>query len=138
MNDVTLGNIPDWFVAFQKRDRWWHPPGRFGHVSCIGYSPETSTWLLYDFSTEGVNFRIAFAFDDVEDLLNHFWVSSVVVRAPAVPPRTIHPLRFILPAPFTCVGSAKRLLGLPSRAITPDGLYRDMIRLGCQIANPVH
>lgn len=135
MNDGDFGNVDRWFVAFWPQKEWWQLYGRFSHVTCLGFSRQTDTWIAYDVNSIGTHFRVAYAFDDVENMLNHYWTHAVVVEALPPAREGSKPLRLVARSPFSCVSAAKHLLGINSRALSPEGLYNTMIAQGCTVVN---
>lgn len=111
----------NWFVVFHPKEKkhWW--AGRFSHVSLAGFSNET--WTHLDLKRGGVDVRVFYAYDDVQDYLSFLSAYHVV-------------LKFGLPIatgkewlrPMTCVGFVKHVLGVRSRALLPDQLFEILIR----------
>lgn len=137
--DATLGQsgFPGaWYAAFYDGERpgWWRwfcRPG-FGHVAAFGWCVHAERWLIYDVTLGRTYVRAltreAFA----------AWLDALPAH------RTI--LHFEAPdgdAPcgnpgfrlgFWCTPAVAHLLGAPSRALRPEGLYRDLIAYGARRA----
>ena len=118
-----------WYVAFHPKrpEDWW--ARTYGHVSLIGF--ERETWVHLDLGRHGVETSIFHSYDDVTEFLSYMCHYHTLVRAPVFERPGFHFLR-----PMTCVALAKHTLGLPSRALLPDGLFRSLTRdFNAEIAN---
>lgn len=118
-----------WYVVFHPKrpEHWW--ARRFGHVSLMGY--ERETWVHVDLGRHGVQTEIFHTYDDVTEFLSYMLHYHTVVRAPVCSAPRFHFAR-----PLTCVAMVKHTIGLPSRALLPDGLFRTLTRdFNAEIAN---
>ena len=103
-----------WNVAFERRRTVW------GHV--LAFAPAGDHWVVID---PHLTFTEVYTlgpdeFDAwITDLTRHatVWRIDGDRRAPLL-------------AGLWCVGTVKRLLGLRSGALSPEGLKRDLLRAG--------
>lgn len=117
-----------WFIVFHPKrpDQWW--ARTYGHVSLAGFEKET--WLHLDLHRGGVEAVVAHEYDDVNDVLSFLTAHKTLVRAPESQ-QARHFFR-----PMTCVAFAKHTLGLRSRALLPDALFRSLVHdQGAEIMN---
>lgn len=131
-----------WLVAFhEEADAPWvnWVPGRFKHVSLVGYFRDARSWVLMDPSLHGMRIVV---YADTDAGLNELglWVHNArVVRMPALSQdmRDLagRPGRLGLGrAGYWCVPVVRHALGLRSRALLPDRLLRDCLENGGTIA----
>lgn len=127
MDDALLDDVSNWRLCFWpiEKGQWWGR--RFGHVSALGFSARTETWLHLDLHRSGIAFRLAYAHDDALALLGHLSDHAVLVKVPRKKPR-----RYLL-RPFLCTSFVKHLVGCESRALSPDGLFRFLVGQGCEV-----
>lgn len=133
--DATLppADPGEWFVAFFGIERmgWWDlltRPG-FRHVMAFGYSSHAERWLVYDVTRDRTFVR-AYRPETFDLWLGALPDEATVLRVPAA---RAAPMR-VQRALFICTTSIKHLLGLPSRALRPQALYRDLVASGAQHA----
>ena len=106
-----------WFVVFHPRhpEHWW--ARRFGHVSMLGF--EDGTYVHVDLRRAGVEVETFYRHDDIQNMLSYFLTHHTLVKfGPALGPGRV------FGAPMTCVQLVKHTLGLKTRALLPDGLFR--------------
>lgn len=126
-----VGVIPVWHVVFresQTRTFWnlFTVPG-YRHVAAYGYSADNDVWIVID---PGLTMMAVQVLSQNE--LTH-WVGSHASRTSA-----ILRMKSDVSAHFTsrfghsCVFAVKQLLGLPSGAFTPQGLFREMRKHGAE------
>lgn len=106
-----------WHVIFHPREKgdWW--ARRFSHVSLAGWTNET--WIHLDLGRSEVDLRAFYAHDDVNDYLSSLLTHYTVVKFGAVDTPGQSFMR-----PLTCVSFVKHVLGVRSRALLPDQLFR--------------
>jgi hypothetical protein len=99
-------------------------PGRFKHVRAFGYVPLDGVWVFVDWTLKGMVIRAAPDQSQTADNLIRAWIDGCDLvqvdngsRMRALPG-------------FYCVGAMKRLTGVPSGALLPDGLWRDCLKFG--------
>jgi hypothetical protein len=133
-NDPISGTPGAWYAVFYGKGRrtlWWDwlcRPG-FQHVLAFGYEPRSDRWLVYDVTQARTYVR---AYEPAEfprwlDALpdGHKILLFEADDAPARP---------FWRTGFWCVPATAHLIGAPSRALRPEGLYRDLVRLGAKPA----
>lgn len=127
----TPGCPGAWYVAFfdGERPHWWWRlcrPG-FRHVAAFGYCAEQEVWLLYDVT---LNRTMIHALTSAQmdawaaDLPDHRTI--VHMEAGEDGPTTR--------IGFWCTPAVAHLLGVRSRALRPEALYRDLLALGARPA----
>ena len=126
----TRGFPGQWYVAFychDKRMAWWDwlSPRGFRHVFAFGYSVYAERWLIVDV-TRDRTLVLALKSEDFPS-----WLATVP------PNRTIlrvdtpeEPRGSGLRLGFWCTRGVAHLLGIPSRALRPVALYRELLRRG--------
>lgn len=123
----------EWYVAFYdgERPHWWWSlcrPG-FRHVAAFGYCPDQAVWLVYDVTLRRTLIHA------MSPSQMDAWVAAlpedrtIVAFAPTAEP----------PAPafragFWCSPAVAHLVAVPSRALRPEALYRDLIAHGARPA----
>lgn len=125
--------IGGWYVAFfnDERRHWWSPLCRdgFRHVAAFGVDAEAGVWLLYDVTLNRTILRALSA----ERL--HAWVDALPANA-----RILHfetprdPVGTDLRVGFWCAPAIAHLVGVRSRALRPEALYRDLLAQGARPA----
>lgn len=125
--------ITRWYIGFtgdyEGRGRHWYDiftkPG-FRHVLALGYDPDLSAYVLYDPTHAGTTITILSADDRAVDLLIlHVKETGCWLK--------VNPggNRFLFGQwRFYCVPAIKHLVGLKSCALSPHGLYRDLVKAG--------
>lgn len=115
----------EWFVVFnEKSANYWLgllTPGRFKHVSAFGYVPGIKLWLLYDVQLSGTRIMLL----DKDAVMA--WSKGCTILKIA---RTGSRMGLRSRLCFHCVTAIKHLIGLRCVAVTPDGLYRHILRNG--------
>src|SRR6516162_10794908 len=99
--------------------------GRFQHVSAFTYIPGFSGWILYDVQWAGVRIAMLSKVAHLVAYTRNCTVVKFTRRYDHMPLYT----RF----GFYCVPAIKHLLGLSCVAVSPDGLYRHLIRHGGEL-----
>jgi hypothetical protein len=122
---------PAWTLAFCKKPgRWWVRLlawGRYHHVKALAYLPSLRAWLFYDVKFNGT--RVFLARVDspgTGGLLQDYLHNSDTVLMP----RVRMPGRVVPQLGFWCTIAMKHLVGIRSRALRPDRLWRDCIAAG--------
>lgn len=126
--------IREWVVFFCDGGRysWWDVFTRKGmrHIVIAGCDAGRRLWVVIDPGRQAMQFEI-FGWGDpaidrrLGELLRASDYTYLRVKAGDERQR--------MPAMFGCVGAAKALLGLNSRALRPSGLFRDLVRHGAEI-----
>lgn len=122
-----------WHVAFWRmphRRRWHHmlAPGPYKHVSAFGYSARCNVWVFYNPAGNGERIEVCANDATFLDLLDSIKERADLVTLTLGAPRP-HPAW--RPGVY-CVPQIVRLLGVRSSALTPRGLYRDLVRAGAR------
>jgi len=133
-DDEIEGGFPAaWYVAFYGEEkRWWWDrlsPSGFHHVLAFGYCAHAECWLVYDVQ-HGRSYVRALK-------TNAFsaWLASLPEHR-----KILHIETQGLQAPpswrvgFWCTIAVAHLLGIPSRALRPVALYRDLMAHGARPA----
>ena len=110
-----------WFVIFHPKEKkhWW--ARKYCHVSLAGFSNET--WTQLDLGRSGVDVRTFYTHEDVQGYLSYLTAHHVVLRfGEALGDGN----QFLLP--MNCVQFVKHTLGVRSRALLPDQLFKILIR----------
>jgi hypothetical protein len=122
-----------WLIAFENpvRPAWWARflrPG-FRHIRACAYYPEANQWLFFNPTLRGTVIEL-WQGEDADCWLGEMALSAtIVLRFPSKYERSAAPMTFY------CVGAIKGLLGLRSTALTPYGLYRDLLARGAEIVD---
>lgn len=121
-----------WFIVFHTDcHTWWLNrlvPGQFKHVTAVGFSSRTRTWMFFDPAMERTKLYTAFNDDEGERLLAQWFAGATVVEMHVSP----HAKRAWRPGGW-CVPQVAHLMGLRSGAVLPGGLLRDCLRNGGRI-----
>jgi hypothetical protein len=119
----------EWLVCFPTGPRlfWfdWLARRRMKHVVIFGYVAETNVWIHYNVNYFRTIVEMMPPCVEVDTLLRAYQRMGPMLR---VRPGTHH--RFASHFFFYCVTAAKHLLAVKSGALTPYGLYRDLVALG--------
>ncbi len=125
-----------WHIAFwkhQKRRYWFQrlfARGPYFHVSALGYSARCNMWVLYAPDTNGTRIKLLHNDDSFLALLDvhrkHADMLTVTAAGDERPRHTIW-----RPGHY-CVPAIIRLLGVRSGALTPGGLYSDLVAMGAK------
>lgn len=117
-----------WLVIFYETPEraWWANllrPG-FRHVAALSWFADQQRWVYFGPALKGTSIEL-FTADQAPamfaELAEH---AAAVVRFPA------RQDRFGAPPVSHCIGAVKGLLGIRSWALTPFGLYRDLLARG--------
>lgn len=121
-----------WLVCFEPGNgAWWQrylKPG-FGHVSAAAYFADAERWVHFNPTLRGTVIEVWEPPRFERRLQQLMRDSTAILRVPSKFDRRCAPL-----SPW-CVGALKGLLGYPSRALTPFGLYRALIAAGAEIVD---
>ncbi len=133
VSGVSNFDLPwTWFAVFHRDCRtWWVArlvPGEFKHVSAVGYSSRTRTWIFFDPAISRTRVFTAFDDDEGEEILAKWFSNATVVEMNVSP----HAARRGLAGGW-CVPAVAHLLGLRSGAVLPSGLLRDCLSNGGRI-----
>jgi len=117
-----------WVLAFSPvAPNWWIGAlawGRYKHVRAYGYVPFLHVWVFVDATFAGLEVILA-AKGPAANAMIATWAAGcdlVVMR------RQVHANRSVFTAASGwCVPAMKRLIGLRSRALRPDALFRDCL-----------
>lgn len=128
-----VGMPAEWFVAFWEGEQrhWWWPlcrPG-FRHVAAFGYCAEQAVWMVYDVTL-------------ARTLIQALSPRQMDAWVDALPPcrRIVAYLPTKEPKPpglrlgFWCTPAVAHLVGVASRALRPQALYRDLMAQGARPA----
>jgi hypothetical protein len=118
---------PDtWNVVFHpSATRLGRRLGRFKHVSAFAYVPGFRAWLICDVQWSGLRLCL-FSHEAAMRLFTHYTADCTLVMFT----RQHHPMMLASRLGFYCVPAVKCLLGLSCVAVTPDGLYRYLVKHG--------
>ena len=132
MESPTDGLIePIWTLVFCKKPgRWWVRLlawGRYHHVKAVAYLPRLRVWLFYDVKFNGTRVLLARAdASGTRAALQDYLHNSDTIMMPRLPtPRRVAPQ-----LGFWCTIAMKHLVGVRSRALRPDRLWRDCVAAG--------
>ena len=132
-----------WLVAFHESAgtpwvRW--VPGRFKHVSAVGYFREARSWIVFDPTIVGTRLIV---FADTDAGLNQLgrWLNDALVVRINAQSQDLEAMKARGGAPlgfgrlgFWCVPAVRHLVAVSSRALLPDALLRDCLKNGGTIA----
>lgn len=131
MDSYTLPEAiePDyWNVVFYPSDGAWRAIGRFKHVSAFAYVPGFKAWLICDVQWSGMRVCV-FSHETAMRLFTHYTEDCTIVKFT----RQHRQMMLASRLGFYCVPAVKCLLGLSCVAVTPDALYRYLVRNGGEI-----
>jgi len=122
---------PDWTLVFCKNPGpWWVrllACGRYNHVKAIAYLPSLRAWLFYDVKFNGTKVMLAREGEaGTPGILREYLKNCDTIAMPRLPT----PKRIAPQLGFWCTIAMKHLVGIKSRALRPDSLWRDCIRAG--------
>lgn len=102
-------------------------PGRFKHVSLLACLPDAQAWTHVDLGWAAREIWVLPEAKISHDLMGATFAHATIVEfaAAETPGRR--------PWLYSCVGVARHVLGLKCVCLTPDGLYRALIRHGGQV-----
>ena len=104
--------------------------GRFQHVSAMTYLPGFRAWLVYDVQWSGARLGV-FSHGPALQVFIGLTSDCTLVKFD----RQYGHLGLSSRLGFYCVPAIKHLLGLSCVAVTPDQLYRHLIKHGGTILN---
>lgn len=129
--------ITQWYVGFigdhQGRPARWFDiftDKNFRHVLAIGYDPMLKVWVYYDPNIYSTHVQVYDPDDENLNSLIYFvktngaWLRVKPRNKACLFGRWRH----------YCVPAVKHLVGSASSALTPKGLYRDLVREGAKPA----
>lgn len=132
MFEVPAG-AKGWLIVFHRRSTWWVEricPGRFKHVSAVGFVPEANAWLAL--SWELGRMRALVVPDD--KFLGWFggWCGEdagvLRMAAPEFDLGSWRPRVGLF-----CCSMVAHLLGLRGGALLPGGLWRLLLANGAEL-----
>jgi hypothetical protein len=94
-------------------------------VTAAAYYVSEERWVFYDPAFCGTRIEI-FTHDEFAPVLGSMMERATVLRVASRFDRNS------TPAAWHCVGAIKALLGLRSCALSPSGLFRDLLRHGAE------
>lgn len=124
--------ITRWHVIFWRavNGRRWHhalAPGPYKHVSAIGYSQRCNVWIHYNPADNGDHIEVVSNDETFPERIEYLRARADLLAVEAV--ERLHPP---WRPGFWCVPQVIRLLGAKSGALTPAGLFRDLVRQGAK------
>jgi hypothetical protein len=129
MDSITLPEAiePDyWNVVFHPSEtRLGQALGRFKHVSAFTYVPGFRAWLICDVQWSGMRLCL-FSHEAAMRVFTHYTADCTLVKFD----RQHRQMMLASRLGFYCVPAVKCLLGLSCVAVTPDGLYRYLVKHG--------
>ena len=133
MTPADPHTIGAWYVAFYNDERryWWSWMCRdgFRHVSAFAHDAEAGVWLVYDVTTERTHIR-ALSSPQMDAWVDALPANRRIVRfAPDVPARPP-----AVRVGFWCAPAVAHVVGVTSRALRPEALYRDLLAQGARPA----
>lgn len=121
-------------IVFHRRSRWWVEaacPGRWKHVSAVGFVPEANVWVAL--SWELARLRVAVVPDaDFLGWFGHWCGEGAGVLRVAAPPFDTAAWRPRFG--ISCTSMVSHLLGLRRGALLPMTLWRHLVANGAEIA----
>jgi hypothetical protein len=119
-----------WLIAFSEGTgrQWWKPllkPG-YRHVCAASYFADMERWLYIDPTYRGLEIEMWKPEDFGARLEQMARDSTLILRVPSATDRNMPPLSWF------CVGAVKALLGLPTVAVTPWQLSRQLLGMGAE------
>lgn len=128
----------EWLVLFHTTSTPWVDflvPGKFKHVSALGYVPATETWVSYSYECARTRISLVRGGEDFDRWFAAAAHDAAVLRVPSPP---FNEARWRPRLGLTCVSAVKHLLGLRSGALLPDGLWRHLAASGAEIVQHEH
>ncbi len=124
--------ITRWHVVFWKtvfRPSWLHrlAPGPYKHISALGYSARCNVWVFYYPAGNGDRIEVVANDETFLALVDYLKERADLLEVDVT--RRHHPL---WRPGFYCVPQIIRLLGVQSSALTPRGLFNDLLRSGAR------
>lgn len=132
--DALADGTPlSWLLIFHRQSskEWLDRliPGRFKHVSAVGYVAEGDVWLFYDVQFDRTLVRAVLG-EAGRDACARQIAGNAVLRVAAGGP-CLRPWRF----GFWCVPAMKHLIGARTGALLPAHLWRDLVAQGAEIVH---
>lgn len=129
--ELGAGRARLWLVFFGDGHLapWWAwllRPG-FRHISAASWFADQERWVHINPCRTGTVIEVLRADEFGPRFQQLMTDSAAVLRVPA------RAERHATPRSFHCTGAMKALLGIRSRALSPHGLYRDLLRNGAEI-----
>lgn len=126
-----------WLLVFHisTGKRWLDRliPGRFKHVSAIGYVPASRVWLLVDVALDRLAPKAVRDDGTLPVVVARTMAGNGVLRV-----RVDRRARLLGGRlGFWCVPAMKHLVGARSGALRPDRLWRDLVAQGAEIVADV-
>lgn len=127
----VIGLIRSWHVVFRdsRARSFWNlfTSSGYRHVAAYGYSPDKGVWIVLDPGQDFMAVQVLNQDELAAWVEAHARFTSAILRIDAgqgghAASRFGH----------TCVTAIKRLIGLPSGAFTPRGLFHEMRRHGAE------
>lgn len=131
-DDSEVGPIPSvWWAAFYgDENRWWWDricaPG-FRHVCAFTFYPGSGVWVVYDVTFNRTCIRVL-SRDEWVVWMSRLPEHRAILRAEL--PDEPHPRPWWLKLTFWCAPAVAHLMGVRSRALRPQALYRDLVAHG--------
>lgn len=127
--------VSRWYLAFHlKRGDWWAErliPGRFSHVSAFAYLEGPKIWVLIDHTPRRTGTVAVWPGEPIVPPELGLWTANCSILLADVRHREGFRPRF----GFWCVTAVKDLIGHSGRALSPEGLWNDLVRNGAQIVH---
>ena len=121
----------NWTVVFSRRARTRLQHlliiGRYKHVRAYAYVPFLHVWVFYDVHLRGTSIVVAADGPPANQMIA-IWIEDADLVQISVNKDGINRLSW--PILGFCVPAMKRLLGIRSGTLRPDGFYRDCLRNG--------
>lgn len=134
----TPDRISSWWVIFHPKSEtpWVNRvvPGRFKHVTVVGYSPVADMIVFFDTAFGRAAIAVLPRSESALAELDR-WAGGCSILKMATVDRPLvkrPPL-----APLWCVPMVRALVGVPGGALRPDKFWRDCLRHGAEILQDV-
>lgn len=132
MFEVPAG-AKGWLVIFHPRSKWWVEaicPGRWKHVSAIGFVPEAEAWSALSWELGRLRAAVVPDGDFEKWLIGHCGQEKVGILRVAAPDFDRGPWRPRLG--LFCVSMVSHLLGVRG-ALLPRDLWRILLANGAEV-----
>jgi hypothetical protein len=133
MTEPEPHTIGAWYVAFYNdaRRHWWSWMCRdgFRHVAAFAYDAEAAVWLVYDVTLSRTVIR-ALSSSQMDAWVDALPANHRIVRFEAAAQPRPPGLR----VGFWCAPAVAHVVGVASRALRPEALYRDLLAQGARPA----
>lgn len=124
--------VTDWMVVFHKSSASWVGrvvPGRFKHVSMLGWAPLAKVWIMFDVALTQSKMIVLPEGKAALDRIAIWTADCSILKMTSVV-RVSKAPRF----GNWCVPSARHLLGLSGGAVlTPDHLWKECLRHNAKV-----